>query len=339
MKSIVFATLFGFMFSLFILSCDGKKPTGSDPSEEAAANSNPGIDVLSRKIAADPENAGLYAARAEIFYQNEGYDEAIRDMVKALELDSLHVGYHHLLADIYLDYFQSRMALTTLERAAALYPDQIPTLLKLCEFQLILKKHGESMRTIDRVLKIDPQNAEALFMFGMNFKELGDTIKSINSFQSAVEIDPDLVDAWINLGLLYAAINDPLADRYFSNALIVAPENIAALHAYAFYLQGQNDLEGAIELYQKINVADPQYEEAYFNSGLLHLDLDSIEQAFHQFDLAIKVSPLHIRAYYYRGLAAEMKGDSLQARSDYRQALKLAPGYESAQRALLRLSE
>ena len=73
--------------------------------------------------------------------------------------------------------------------------------------------------TIDNILKLDPQNAEAYFMFGMNFKEQEDLERSINSFQTAVEFDPDLVDAWINLGALHAQLGNEIAIKYFDNAI------------------------------------------------------------------------------------------------------------------------
>lgn len=315
----------------------GKPAEGA--AAEASATGNPAIDGLSAEIAQNPKDAELYAERGRLFYENDGYDEAISDMNKALSLDSTNVEYMHLLADVYMDYFQSRRALKTMERAAELYPERIPTLLKLSELQMILKQHEESMKTIDRILKLDPQNAEAYFMFGMNFKERGDTVRSINSFQKAVELNSDLVDGWINLGQLYASIGDPLAMRYFDNAIRVAPENIYALHARADYLSDIGKLPEAIEMYRRISRVDPQYEEAYFNSGLIYLDMDSIEQARGQFDIAIETSPTHIRAYYYRGLAQEMLGNAAAAKADYEQALKMAPNYENAQEGLERVKE
>lgn len=331
--TIITSLLFFALFS----ACGDKK--SNEQQVQVSATGFAEIDEVTAEIATSPEDASLYAKRATLYYNKEGYDEAIADMHKAIALDSMNAPYYHRLADIYLDYFKSHLAIRTLERAVELFPERIPTLLKLSEFQLITKMYPESMKTIDRILKIDPQNAEAYFMFGMNFKESGDTARAINSFQSAVELDPDLIDAWITLGKLQADQGNKIAARYFDNAVTIAPDNPIAIHAKADYLRDQNDLEGAIELYKKIAVIDPQYETGYYNAGLLYMELDSVEQAYQQFDLTIKASPLHIRAYYYRGLAAEYMGNIEQAKSDYQQALKLAPGYERAEQALFRLEE
>lgn len=327
-----------FSILIALLACgnqDGDPQQALSPSGAG----NPALEALTASIASNPNDPDLYANRAQLYYENEGYDEAIRDLSQALSLDSTNVDYLHLLADVYLDYYQSREALRTVERAAALYPERIPTLLKLSEFQLILRQYDASLKTIDRILQIDPRNGEAYFMLGMNFKETGDTARSVNSFQEAVEIDPDNTDAWINLGQLQAALGNRIAEQYFNSAVASAPLSLDALHAKAEYLTDQNRLGEALEIYRRMTILDPQYEEAFYNSGLLYMEMDSIEAAFHQFDLAINVEPLHVRAYFFRGLAAELLGRTGQALNDYQQALQLQPDYVQAQEGLDRIRQ
>lgn len=296
------------------------------------------LDELNASIQANPKDHSLYAARAQYFYGRNGMDEAINDLTVALSLDSTNVEYHHLLADVYMDYFKSRLGLKTMERAAALYPKRIPTLLKLSEFYFILKQYDRSMETIDQVLRIDPQNAEAYFMFGMNFKEKEDINRAINSFQQAVEIDPKLIDAWINLGQLHATIDSRLSASFFDNAIEIDSTNAIAWHAKADYLRDKDDLKGALELYRQAAIADPQYEEAYYNAGLMYMEMDSIESGYREFDLAIQTNPLYVRAYFFRGYAAELMGNKSQARTDYDHALRLSPDYEQAREGLNRVS-
>ncbi|HMQ49368.1 MAG TPA: tetratricopeptide repeat protein [Saprospiraceae bacterium] len=325
----------GLAACFLFISC---KNNTADSQAEIMPTGDPAIDALSVQIAENPNNPALYAERARLFYENDGYDEALLDLDKALLLDSTNVDYLHLKADVYLDYFRSRQALMVMEKAAELFPDRIPTLLKLSEFQMILKQNTESMKTIDRVLQIDPQNAEAYFMFGMNFKETGDTIRSINSFQKAVELDADMVDAWILLGQLYHIRGDnKLALSYLDNAIRVAPDYVDAWHAKADYYSDLGQLQAAIDTYSELQRIAPQYKEAYFNSGLIYLDLDSLAAAKKQFDIAVKISPTYIQAYFYRGLTAEMLGDRAAAKVDYEQALRLAPSYTNAQEGLERV--
>jgi tetratricopeptide (TPR) repeat protein len=322
--------------ALFLTACNSK-----DNQQRAAdvGTSDPIISQLTQEIGKNPNDASLYFNRAQRYYQNEGYDEAIQDLGKALSIDTINPGYLHLLADVYLDYFRSREALKTMEKAASLHPTRIPTLLKLSEFQLILKQYEPSLATIDRILQVDPQNAEAFFMMGLNFKESGDTARAINAFQQSVEYDPDLIDSWINLGQLQAALGNPIAERYFDSAIRINTASIPALHAKAFYLQSQGKLLPAIRLFQEITRIEPQYADAHYNAGLLYLDLDSIPQAYRAFDLAIQTDPVHIRSYFYRGLCSEMQGRYEKARADYHQALSFSPDYADPAAALRRIQE
>jgi tetratricopeptide (TPR) repeat protein len=326
-----------FVFILLIFSVFVGCKKKSDPQEAAKNTGHVKLDRLSAQIERNPQNAQLYFARAEEYFQLEGFDEAIADLNQAIRIDSSKAEYYHLLADAYLDYFKSYKALKTMETAASRFPQRIPTLLKFSEFQMILRMHKESMQTIDRVLKIDPQNAEAFFMFGLNFKQTGDTARAINSFQTAVEYDPDLVDAWINLGQLHAALGNPIARRYFETATRIDPKNVEALHAQGYYLQSIGELKGSLATFRKINRIDPQYAEGYFNAGLLLMDMDSLPAAHEKFDAAIKASPVHIQAYYYRGIAAELMGKKVEAKADYEQALRLAPDYGKAREGLERV--
>jgi tetratricopeptide (TPR) repeat protein len=326
---------FTLILLVFITFVGCKKKT--DDQNQVQKTGNAKLDRLNAQIEKSPKNADLYYARAEQYFELEGFDEAIADLNKAISIDSSKVDYYHLLADAYMDYFKSFKALKTLETAVMRFPRRIPTMLKLSEFQMILQMHKESMKTIDQVLQIDPQNAEAFFMFGMNFKEMGDTARAINSFQTAVENDPELVDAWINLGQLHAALGNAIAGRYFETATRIDPKNIEALHARGYYQQSIGDLKGSLATFRKINRIDPKYAEGYFNAGLLLMDMDSIPAAYEKFDAAIKASPVHIQAFFYRGVAAEILGKKQQAKADYEQALKLAPDYTKAKEGLERV--
>jgi tetratricopeptide (TPR) repeat protein len=316
---------------LVVLACGKTKkdPTGQKPDPE--------LEKINQAIGKNPDNPELYFKRANLYYDRDGFDEAILDLNKALRYDSTETRYLHLLADVYLDYFKSYQALKVMEKAAQLHPERIPTLLKLSEFQQILKLYEPSMKTLDQILKLDPSNAEAYFMFGMNFKEVGDTARAINSFQTAVENDPDLIDGWINLGHLQSALGNKIAGQYYETATRIDPKNLNALHAKGYYLQSIGELKKSLQVFKKMAKVDPQYTDAYFNAGLLLMDLDSLPAAYEQFNQALQTSPVHIQSFYYRGLCAEMQGQKNQAKKDFEQALRLAPDYQKAKEALIRV--
>ncbi len=332
MKIIAFLCLFMVAFAC--------KNTTDKTTANFTRTGNRPIDSLTDLIFKDPKNSSLYAKRAQLFNENGavgGFDFAIKDMEYALTLDSTNVGYHHNLADIYLDAKQSRLAVATMELAAALAPDSIPTLLKLTQMYLITKQYSFAGTTVDKIMKRDPQNAEGYFMFGMIFKEMGDDAKAINSFQKSADLNADNKDAFIELGNLFTKRNNPLALRYFDNALLLDSLDLNALMGKAYYLQAQKKTAEAVAIYRKAVETDPHYANALFNLGILYLEQNDLDKAYEHFDLITKQSPTFYRAYYFRGFVEEKRGNKDAAIADFKQSLEFRSDYDKAIEGLKRL--
>ncbi|MEO6038805.1 MAG: hypothetical protein ABIQ93_10350, partial [Saprospiraceae bacterium] len=85
----------------FLISCKNDPP----PAATNPANApNPQLTKLNALLEKDPNNDSLLYRRASVYYQLEGYDEALADVERALQLDSMQPMYYHLLADVMLDY-------------------------------------------------------------------------------------------------------------------------------------------------------------------------------------------------------------------------------------------
>ncbi len=322
---------FFFLLSLIIVACGSKENKGEKGDGKIEDQA---LMDLTEMIREDPKNPELLFQRAELYYQHGAYDEALDDLGAAQKIDSLKPEYYHLLADVYMDYYKSHYALKTMEKVVSLHPKRVPSLLKLAEFQYILKKYDKSIYTCNEVLGVDRTEPEAFFMLGMNFRAMGDIERAKNSFQTAVEFDPQLIDGWLLLGTIYESENDPKALTYYERAVLMDPESVEALHAKAYYLQNHGNIPEAISIYRSINELDPQYTDAYLNTGLLFMEQDSARQAREYFNLYVKKELTNPLGYYYRGISNEALGDLKNAKLDYEQALRLSPGYEDAKKAL-----
>lgn len=327
------------LFPILWLSC-GDDAAEQTQAEFIAPSLSPEIDQLNKDIEADAENAALYAKRAEAMWDVQGYDEAIADMEKAVDLSPDTPEYYHTLANFYMDYFRSRQALKTMETAGLKFPERIPTLLKLSEFYLILRNHDAAFRTLDRIQKISPLNAEMFYMRGVVHEDKKEIDSAISAFRFATENDPDMLDAYLKLGNLTASTDPKTALQYFNNAVRIAPKNTDALALKAYHLSNyMNDLPAAQELYRQVLEIDDKNKTAYHNSGLLYLDMDSFDLAKQRFTGAIKASPTAVESYYYRGVTAELSGDVSAAKDDYLKVTKMNPGFKVGQEALERVSK
>lgn len=317
----------------------------NDPSNnpnQAELQGDPELAALNAKLEQNPNSDSLLYRRAEKYYDLEAYDEALKDLNAALNRDSMQPKYYHLLADVLLDYARpndSRRAIEVLKLATRRFPDRIPTLLKLSEFQLIVKKHGDALTTLDQILKLDPQNAEAFYMAGRVALDKGDTTAAIASLQKSVNIDAGNNDAWMFLGRIFSNRNNPVAIQYFDNALRIDSTDLDARQFKGAFYKRTGDYEKAFAVYRDIIVRNPDYADAYFDMGVIYLELDSLQKAYTNFDIATKTDPLFVKAYYWRGVAAEKQGNTTAALADYRQAFGMSPQYTEAKAATERLEK
>lgn len=320
-----------FVIALFLVSCKNDKNPVSELSGIAE------IDEITAQIQKDPNSAELFFQRGDKYYKNEMFDRAIVDLQKAISLDSINPNYYHLLADSYMDYFNPDEAMATMRKVLLLYPERVPSLLKLAEYKHILEDYDGSIMTLNEIIRLDPQNGEAYFMLGMNFKSLNDTKRAKNSFQTAAEMDSKITDAWMILGEIYEAEKDPKALQYYESAILSDPNSMEARHAKAFYLQNNNKIDQAQEIYKEIILLDKYYTAAYLNSGYLYLDTDSLDRAFEQFDIMTTVAPTNYLGFYMRGIVHEMKGNKKSALSDYESAHNLNNKDKKVEESLLAL--
>ena len=332
--------LFSFFSSLLLLAGACKNDKNPAAATDPAAQQNPELAQLNQLLAQNPKDDSLLYRRAAVYYQLEGYDEALKDLAAAINLDSLHPQYYNLLADVLLDYGRpndSKRAIDVLQTAARLFPDRLPILLKLAEIQLIVRQHGDAMASLDKVFRRDPQNADGYFVAGRIALDMGDTARAITALQKSVQFDADNADAWRFLGRIFTERNNPLAIQYFDNALRIDSTDWQSREFKAAFYKRRGEFDKAFEGYRDLIVHNPDYSNAYFDMGMIYLELDSIPKAYDHFNLAIKTDPLFVKAYYYRGHASELMGNKEAALADYRQANKMSPNYEEPKEALERL--
>lgn len=292
--------------------------------------------AFNERIKKNPNNPEIYHERALYYFEKkDDIDAAFADMRRVFSVDTTNSKYFVTLADLYLAKGMSGNVKASLTKAIEIDSKNITAYTKLAELNLYTKDYNACLKAADDVLKIDVYNPRAYFIKGMAFKELGDSSKAVSSFQTVVEQDPEYYNAYIQLGLLYSAIKNPLALDYLNNALNLQPQSIEAYYAIAMFFQETGNVNKAIEVYNTILKIEPGYNDAHFNLGYIAMVMQNdMAKAVKHFSDNISYHPNNYEAFYMRGLCYERMKDKASAVRDYQQALNLYPQYDNAAIAL-----
>ncbi len=285
----------------------------------------------------DVNNTSLYLQRAKLYMKYDELDLAVKDIDRAIGLDSLSPEYYLLKAELFKKQNKFKKAKETLDKCLLVNNDNLEARLELGYLALVVTDYKQALEYADAVLKRDVHNAEAYYLKGMIFQEKQDTAKALSSYATAIEQENDYYEAYIALGILNMNKDLELSKGYLKNALRLQPKSLEALYAYGLCCQEKGDYNEAIETYHKILEIE-EYREPYFNLGYIHQEyLKVFDVAIDYYTKAIEVEPKYIDAYYNRALCYEELDNLIEAEKDLRQALQLSPQYTNAAIALERV--
>ena len=315
-------------FILAVSSCGNHE--GDKQSSESNDSTPADIRAINEKIEKDRGNADLYVERAKAHFDHKDCDPAINDMKVALNIDSSKADYYVFLSDLYFTQNKTRDTRDMLRKAMKLDTSNAQAMMKYSQLFYLLRKYDTAIFFINRSLHFDRANSVAHFQRGMILKEAGDTAKSISSFQSAVELNPDFFDAYMQLGILFSMKKVPLAVEYFNTALKINPKSVEALYGMGKFLQNVGEFDKSLKAYNGLLAIAPDNQDAIFNIGAIYFEQKKYDEAIKQFETNLQRDINFHRGYYGRGRCYEAMGEKQKAIEDYKHCLAIKPDYELA---------
>ena len=113
-------------------------------------------------------------------------------------------------------------------------------------------------------------NARTWFERALAREQRADVAGACDAYRRALELEPEMADAQINLGrLLHEQGEGAEAARLYHLAIANAPDDPVAHYNLAIVLEDQRHFAAAVAHYQKALVSDPEFADAHFNLGRL----------------------------------------------------------------------
>lgn len=339
--------LLPFLFAAVVLqACDGNSPSQStersatrdtSAQREAPAATDP-VAELTDRITDDPNDPNLYLQRSQAYRDRGMYELALRDIERAKSIDPTSSHFHFVEGQTEFIAGHLRDSRLALEKAVQLDESNVDALLLLAEVHFLQRRYDAALQTVNRALRIDEHLAQGYFIKGFVYKELGDTTVAKSSFQTAVEVDPNHYDSYMQLGSLYGHQGDPIALEYFETALEIRPKSAEAFYHRGMFLQAGGKYDEALANYRDMIDADPNNPLGYYNSGYIYLTQKlAFDTAMAYFDSTLAVRPDYVDAVYNKGLCYEEMGKPGMAEREYATALEMDPQYDLAAQGMDRI--
>lgn len=322
---------------VFMAACnDEKKP--KDPQEPIVVAEAGTVSAWTDSIAADSMRADFYLYRAKAYMQTNQIGPAMMDINKSLSLDPKNVDSYLFLSDIYYALGDEANIKATLNHAEEIAPNDARPMLKQAELCLMQENYTLSMAYIDKALGLNKYNPRAYYLKGVWYMTKQDTVQAINNFLIAREQDGDFFDPVREIGLIYSAQDNPLAESFLKSAVAQFPEQEIMRYELALYQQGHGKPEEALAQYDTLLVTNPNSSRLFYNKGYVNLVyLGDNSKAVEFFDKALSIDKDYLDALYNKGRALEQMGDYRSASEVYAEVLRQQPNYELAVEAMNRI--
>lgn len=165
------------------------------------------VEILRGALAEDPQNPTLYYFLGGEYEKSGHYDQAMQVYQDALKKDVRNARLLSRIGDLYLKKGDKDQAITAYEKSAQYNPADSESQVNLATAYMEKGRMADAEKIFRWVISVEdyPLAHNGL---GLVAIQKQDAATAKTEFERAVALDPDLVEAQLNLGLIYKMSGD-----------------------------------------------------------------------------------------------------------------------------------
>ncbi len=192
-------------------------------------------------------------------------------------------------------------------------------------------RRDEAEAMYRRVLKADPENADALHLLGVLARQAGRHDVAVDLIQRAIARNGRNPSYHANLGTaLEVSGRREDAMAAYRRAIEIKPDYPEAYFKLGSALKSSDKPDDAFKAFRRAVKFKPDYAEAYNELGALLGAARKTDMAIKALRRAIEIKPDYADAYYNLGLALERSGRLDEAIQALQRAVELKPDVDTA---------
>ena len=320
---------------------------------------------LGKVIERDSKNSEALSLLSQVLLLDKKEAEAEKALTAAASINSELPSVYRNQARLLLKQSKTAEALEKAQLGCGQSPEDSESLLVLAACLGANQRDLEALPIIEKILKAEPNYAEAYANRALIKLRAKDTTGAIEDAEMTVSLKPHLTQMWQLLSSLhYQANNLSDAIEALRRAHKNEPENTAFMIQLGEFLRQDNKaseaitiLEQATELapkeanvwtnlgvafqqekriadakiaYEKALALNPKSAAIASNLGAMAKEAEEWESALQYFEKALEIEPDFAEAHYNLGITLKKLGRLDEAEASCRQAIALKPDFAEA---------
>ncbi|MEM1043569.1 MAG: tetratricopeptide repeat protein [Bacteroidota bacterium] len=264
-------------------------------------------------------------------------DKGIATLERALAAAPHLSEGHYLLGFARMQRGRTRQAIPALQESIRLKPGVPERLNALAQaYEATGGPPNEIERLYREALSVQPALADVRLNYGRFLETQGRVEAAAREYREALGHEPWLASAHYNLGtaLLRLGSAPGEAVEHLENAIHLEPDYVDALVNLAIVRAGSGDEAAAGTLFRRAVEAGPNDANALSNLGMYQLQRGALAEAAGTLERASAVAPDRADVAVNLAVAYFQLGNASGARQYAQQALRLDPGQPTAQQVL-----
>ncbi|MBP8016633.1 tetratricopeptide repeat protein [Candidatus Gracilibacteria bacterium] len=230
----------------------------------------------------DPTNHLPYKYLADIYFDQERFDEAMLISIKEININPYNLEALTRIGEIEMTNGNSEAAIKSFKDIIKKYPNDIKSLLNLNNIFYHLGKFKEAASYIEKILKIDPNIQNLYLKLGETYYLIGNYREAEKNYLKYISLNPNDKNGYNGLGVLYITISE---------------------------------YDEAIKLFTKATEIDPKWDSAYHNLGVTYFKNNELISAEVMFRQAIFINYNNINSHIWLYNLFLLKGKSCLKKS------------------------
>jgi tetratricopeptide (TPR) repeat protein/predicted Ser/Thr protein kinase len=277
-------------------------------------------------------------------FQRFYYEDARKDLEKAVEIDpDFATAYLHL-SDVYNTLVNTEARDRAIEKAKSLSQkttEKEKLYIESRYAQYIELDIGKAGNILREITEKYPKEKMAHYYLCVIFRRAGNIKGAIDRHLKVLELDPEFGEAHNDLGYAYITLEDyESAVRHFKEYLALNPGEANPYDSIADAYFRMGWLDEAITYYEEAVRIKPDFEISHFKLGYLYALKEDVAEAMRWFDRYIELatSPgIRVLGYLFKGFYLHWLGRTEMVFIELRRAEELAQetGSEAGKASLM----